>query len=184
MSKEDEPFFVGYLPAPDPLRRFLLGAGIGSVVAFAAGGALIGATQDDPGDAAFRFDYGRQTVAGVLELKPYPLLHVTKGSERIKEGHTLMLSAGGKRGLMARAGKLDGKLVTASGVLLQRGDLDMLQVRGGKQGLAAAEGSAPAPSRESLGAGVWPERSAMVNVWRAQCGPVRASPIRLVQTFA
>lgn len=151
MSKQDEPFFVGYLPAPDPLRRFLLGAGIGSVVAFAAGGALIGATQDDPGDAAFRFDYGRQTVTGVLELKPYPLLHVTKGSEQIKVGHTLMLSAGGKRGLMGRAGKLDGMLVTASGILLQRGDLDMLQVRGGKQGLAAAEGDAPSPSRESLG---------------------------------
>lgn len=151
MSKEEEPFFVGYLPTPDPLRRFLLGAGIGSVVAFAAGGALIGATQDDPGNAAFRFDYGRQTVTGVLELKPYPLLHVTKGSDQIKQGHTLMLSGAGKRGLMARAGKLDGQLVTASGVLLQRGDLDMLQVRGGKQGLAAAEGDATAPSRESLG---------------------------------
>lgn len=151
MSRKDDPFFVGYLPAPDPLRRFLLGAGVVSVAAFVAGGALIGATQDDPGNAAFRFDYGRQTVTGVLELKPYPLLRVTAGSERIPAGHTLMLSAGGKRGLMGRAGQLDGKLVTASGVLLQRGDLDMLQVRGGKQGLGPADGEAPAQFRESLG---------------------------------
>ena len=68
MKRDDDPFFVGYLSPPVPLRRFLLGAGIGSVVAFAAGGALIGATQDDPGEGAFRFDYGRQTVTGVLEL--------------------------------------------------------------------------------------------------------------------
>ena len=151
MSRNDDPFFVGYLPAPNPLRRFLLGAGIASVAAFAGAGALIGATQDDPGNGAFRFDYGRQTVTGVLELKPYPVLRVTQGTERIEAGHTLMLSAGGKRGLMGRARPLDGKLVTASGILLTRGDLDMLQVRGGKQGLAAATGDAPAQSREGLG---------------------------------
>lgn len=151
MSRNKEPFFVGYLPAPNPLRRFLLGAGIGSVAAFAGAGALIGATQDDPGNGAFRFDYGRQTVTGVLELKPYPLLRVTQGNDRIKSGHTLMLAAGGKRGLVGRAAPLDGKLVTASGILLARGDLDMLQVRGGKQGLAAAEGDAPAQPRDDLG---------------------------------
>ena len=151
MSRKEEPFFVGYLPAPNPLRRFLLGAGIGSVMAFAGAGALIGATQDDPGNAAFRFDYGRQTVTGVLELKPYPLVRVTQGNDRIKSGHTLMLSAGGKRGLMARAAKLDGMLVTASGVLLNRGDLYMLQVRNGEQGLAMAEGDAPAQTREPIG---------------------------------
>lgn len=151
MKREDDPFFVGYLSPPVPLRRFLLGAGLASVAAFAGAGALIGATQDDPGDGAFRFDYGRQTVTGVLELNPYPLLRVTQGSEHVKEGHTLMLSAGGKRGLMGRAADLDGKLVTASGVLLARGDLDMLQVRGGKQGLAPAEGEAPTLTREPLG---------------------------------
>ncbi|MEM7191158.1 MAG: hypothetical protein AAF439_16215 [Pseudomonadota bacterium] len=151
MSRKQEPFFVGYLPAPNPLRRFLLGAGIGSVAAFAAGAAMIGATQDDPGSGAFRGDFGRQTVTGVLELKPYPLLRVTRGNERIPDGHTLMLSAAGKRGLMGRAGNLDGKLVTVSGILLKRGELDMLQVRGGKQGLAAAEGEAPPQTREDLG---------------------------------
>ena len=149
--KDDDPFFVGYMPAPNPLRRFLLGAGVASVAAFAGAGALIGATQDDPGNGAFRFDYGRQTLTGVLELNPYPVLRVTQGNDRIKAGHTLMLSAGGKRGLIGRARPLAGKLVTASGVLLNRGDLDMLQLRGGKNGLAAAEGDPPAQTREPLG---------------------------------
>ena len=151
MKRDDDPFFVGYLSPPVPLRRFLLGAGLASVAAFAGAGALIGATQDDPGNGAFRFDYGRQTVTGVLELKPYPLLRVTKGSEHVPAGRTLTLSAGGKRGLMDRAANLDGKLATASGVLLARGDLDMLQVRGGQNGLSAAEGEPPTLTREPLG---------------------------------
>ncbi|MEM7056475.1 MAG: hypothetical protein AAF557_02700 [Pseudomonadota bacterium] len=151
MTRQDEPFFVGYLPAPAQSRRFLLTAGISTVAGFMGAGALIGITQDDPGQGAFRFDYGRQTVTGVLELNPYPLVRVTEGNDRIPIGHTLMLAAGGKRGLMNRARNLDGKLVTVSGIVLQRGDLDMLQVRGGKQGLGPADGATPPLSREDLG---------------------------------
>lgn len=62
-----------------------------------------------------------------------------------------MLTAAGKRGLMDRAAGLDGRLVQASGVLLQRGDLDMLQVRGGNNGLGAADGETPQLASEPLG---------------------------------
>lgn len=150
-DKQDKPFFVGYLKAPDGLRSFLLGIGIGLVLLMGGIGLGIGATQDDPGIGAFRGDYGRQTVTGVMELTPYPIVRVTEGSEHVPEGHTLMLSAGGKQSLMGRVQGLDGQLVTVSGAILERGDLDMMQVRGGNAGISKAEGDAPATTQEPLG---------------------------------
>ncbi|MEO0362914.1 MAG: hypothetical protein AAF322_17470, partial [Pseudomonadota bacterium] len=73
------------------------------------------------------------------EVAPYPTLRVVVGSEQIEAGRTIMLSGAGKFGLMARGEELDGRMVVASGVLLTRGDLDMLQVRGGANGVSAAD---------------------------------------------
>ncbi|MEL6477192.1 MAG: hypothetical protein AAFR17_07675 [Pseudomonadota bacterium] len=151
MAEDRSPYFIGFLPVPMGLRPFLLTIAAALLVLFAGVGLLIGATQDDPGPGAFRFDYGRQTVTGVLELRPYPLIRVIEGSEHVPAGRTLMLSGGGKTGVMDRAMPLDGQLATASGVILSRGDLDMLQVRGGAAGLGPAEGAAPAPETEQLG---------------------------------
>ena len=151
MRPEGKPFFVGYLPVPGGLRGFLLFAAVTLVAGFALAGFLAGASQDDPGPGAFRFDYGRQTVTGVVELTPYPLLRVTEGSEHIPAGHTLMLTGNGKRGVAERAAPIEGGLATASGILLERGDLDMLQLRGGENGLAAVEGDAAEAQVEQLG---------------------------------
>ncbi len=140
MKTDTTPFFVGYFKVPKKLRKFLLSAGILLVACLTVFGLLIGSTQDDPGNGAFRFDYGRQTVTGVIENLPYPLLHVTEGNDRIKAGETLMLAAGGKMGVMARTSGFSGQQIVASGVLLERGDLNMLQLRGGRQGLRMAEG--------------------------------------------
>ena len=130
-------FFVAFFPMPSRLRVFLLAVSALLIGAFAALAYAAGSTQDDPGDANFRFDYGRQTVTGVLEVKPYPTLRIIEGNERLPAGHTLMMSGGGKRGLMGRAEPLDGQMVTVSGIVLKRGELDMLQLRGGKNGLQA-----------------------------------------------
>ena len=61
MSKKSPPFFVGYLKVPAELKKFLLVAAALFFLAFAGSAIVIGATQDDPGKAGFRFDYGRQT---------------------------------------------------------------------------------------------------------------------------
>lgn len=50
---------------------------------------------------------------------------------------------GGKAGVDARAQPLAGQLAQVSGVVLERGDLNMLQLRGGRAGLQAADGTAP-----------------------------------------
>ena len=144
MAEPREPFFVGWATPPQGLRGFLVWVAAALVGLFAALGYLLAATQDDPGDGAFRFDWSRQTVVGVLESRPYPLLHVLE-SERFPQGHTLMLSGNGKRGAQDRSAALDGRLVRASGIVLKRGDLDMLQLRGGGEGLSATEGTETAP---------------------------------------
>ncbi len=151
MSDKDTPYFVGYLPVPGPLRKFLLLASATIIAVFLFTGLLIGSTQDAPPESGFRFDYGRQTVTGVIELTPYPLLRVTEGNDLIKPGKTLMLTSAGKSGVDMRAMGLDGQLATVSGVVLQRGTIDMLQLRGGGNGLSAVEGTPPEMETEQLG---------------------------------
>ncbi len=145
-----EPFFIGWAGVPPGLRGFLAACALGVVVLFGVVAYLAAATADDPGDGAFRFDWGAQTVTGVLEAAPYPILHVI-ASERFPAGHTLMLTGVGKTGVQDPAAALDGQVVTAKGIVLKRGDLDMLQVEGGPGGLVAAEGAAAAPEAEPLG---------------------------------
>lgn len=151
MSNEDKPFFVGYLPVPRALRGLLIAVCVLFVSVLAGFGLALGVAQDDPGQGAFRFDYGRQTVTGVVELTPYPLLRVTEGNERIRPGQTLMLAGPGKTNVESRAIALEGQLAKASGILLERGDLDMMQLRGGRNGLDVAQGTAPPMTTVPLG---------------------------------
>lgn len=147
----DTPFFIGYLPAPKGLRAFLAVAALGLVAGFVGGGLVTGAGQDAPERAALRFDYGRQTVTGAVALTPYPILYVTEGTDRIPAGRTLMMTAAGKSGVDSRAMGLEGQLTEVQGVALERGTIDMLQLRGGRQGIQAVEGAAPEIPREDLG---------------------------------
>lgn len=142
MRVQDE-FFVGFFPIPPGHRLFLAATAVALVLLFAAAGWFAAATQAAPEEAGLRFDFGRQEVTGVLSLHPYPVIRVTEGSERLPAGRTVMLSGGGKFA-PAQAAALDGRLVKAGGVMLKRGDLDMLQIGGGAQNLATVEGDAPA----------------------------------------
>lgn len=151
MSDEDKPFFVGYLDIPTGLRRFLILACLAVIGTFVATGLLIGSTQDAPPASGFRFDYGRQTVTGVIELTPYPVLRVTQGNDLIKPGKTLMLSGQGKSGVDAQAMGREGQLVEVTGIILQRGTIDMMQLAGGRRGMKMVEGDAPPMETEPLG---------------------------------
>lgn len=146
--KTEKPFFVGYLPVPGDLKLFLWTVTFGLVLAAGAIGYIVGTAQDNPGPAAAM---GRQTVTGVIELTPMPILHVTEGTARVPAGRTLMMSGAGKSGVMPRAQDLDGQIAMASGALLARGSIEMLQLRGGRNGLRMVEGSGKAPAPVPLG---------------------------------
>lgn len=137
MSNQDKPFFVGYLPAPRELRAFLMVFGLSLVVTFAVSGWLVGASHASPGPGAFK---GGQNLKGILREQPYPTLQVVEGTKAIPAGRTILLSGNAKTGVQARAANMDGQYVQVSGVRLERGELDMIQVRGGKRGLNATEG--------------------------------------------
>jgi len=151
----DKPFFVGYLTPPRALRKFLILFGFVFLGAFAATAWTVGTTQADPGDGSFRFDYGRQTVTGLIDARPYPMLHVTEGTDRIPAGSTILMSGGGKIGVQERADRLDQSLAVVSGVPLERGDLMMIQARGGMRGVGAAMGDAPETSVQVTDLGRW-----------------------------
>ncbi|MEM1382583.1 MAG: hypothetical protein AAGG06_02955 [Pseudomonadota bacterium] len=148
---EKDPFFVGYLPVPPGLRRFLPAVALLLVAGFIGLGYAVSATQDDPGDGRFRWDVGRQEVVGVLTASPYPVLRVTQATERYREGQVLMLSGQGKRGVVTEAAALDGQAVRVVGIGLTRGDLEMIQVSG-RNGLLAEDAGPAAPiTPEDLG---------------------------------
>jgi len=115
---------------------------------------LFGGAQDEPQASGFRFDYGRQTVTGVIEITPYPLLRVTEGNDLIKPGKTLLLTSAGKTGVDQRAMGMDGEVATVTGIVLQRGTIDMLQVVGGRRGFSFVE-DAVAPEMETEPLGRW-----------------------------
>ncbi len=138
-SSNNDPFFVGYLGIPKGLRFFLAAAALLLIGGFGILALSIGTAQNDPGDASFEFSWGPQTLTGILQAAPYPILHVTSGSKHIPAGKTILLSGNGKRGIVPRATPLDGQLVQVTGIALKRGDLDMLQLRGGTNGLRKAD---------------------------------------------
>ncbi|MDX5592409.1 hypothetical protein [Pseudovibrio sp. SPO723] len=133
-----DPFFIGWAKKPPKLLQGFLFFVSAVLVGGAAGVAFsIGASVPDPGNGTFLWSAGYQTMTGVVEAKPYPVLRLPP-SEPGGEPRALLLSGVGKRGVQGLAGPLNGKQVDAGGVLLKRGTIEMLQV-GGQVKLRAAE---------------------------------------------
>jgi len=139
-DRKETPFFVGYLSPPKALLPFLIAVAAFVTALFAGVSYLMAAGQWDPGDGAFRWDWAPSSATGVMTIHPYPMVHVIE-SDRYEPGTTLLLSGGGKIGVQSRAQDLDGRLVRVTGVPLNRGDVDMLQLRGGTRGLEAVDGA-------------------------------------------
>ncbi|WP_158292468.1 hypothetical protein, partial [Paracraurococcus ruber] len=103
---------------------------------------LLGAAADDPAGAAF--DAAGTPLAaplqGVLQLRPYPVLH-------LPDGRPVLLGGDGKRGA-APDPALDGRAVMAAGWLTSRGSLAMLVPDAPPAPLADP---LPAPAVEPLG---------------------------------
>jgi hypothetical protein len=135
-------FFVGWSGRLPPEQRvFVLSVVASALVGFAGMALALSATIDDPGGGAAYWEQ-EVKVEGVLTVRPYPLLH-------LNSGHTLMLSGLGKSGVDADPA-LDGAAVTASGFMLKRGALDMLQSSAAEV-LASGSAASPVPAAVSLG---------------------------------
>ena len=72
MSQQNErPFYVGYLPVPPGLKMFLVTTAGVLVGMFAALALAIGGAQDKPGNSAFQWGWGAQTVTGTVRVDLY-----------------------------------------------------------------------------------------------------------------
>jgi len=134
-------FFIGWegrLPAraTEWMRALLAGV----VAGFLLLGLGLARAIDDPGGGGGSGQ--EETLEGVQTALPYPT--VTTGA-----GRTVMLSGGGKDGA-AFDPALDGQAVQATGYILRRGALEMLQV-----GEAVQPGAAPLAAVAVERLGVW-----------------------------
>jgi hypothetical protein len=145
MSGRDD-FFIGWagrLPRDHRLAvvaRLLIG-----VLTVLTLGLLLGHGLDDPGPGGFE-PAGDVTRHGVLTLHPSPILWMAPDTAHPK-GHSLLLSGEGKNGPLLDP-TLDGKTIAATGAIIRRGDLEMLQI---DRVDAAADGAVLAPPIVPLG---------------------------------
>jgi hypothetical protein len=149
MNTHDSAFFVGWAPrVPRSLRGFLAGAAVAVVAGAALLSVGLSASVDDPGGGAFDWAAGEQTLRGTLTPLPYPLLHLAP-SARHPAGHTVLLSGIGKSGVTVDP-DLAGRTVDATGVMLKRGSIYMMQISN-DPGLRQAAPEPPPSAAVSLG---------------------------------
>lgn len=120
MSDKD-PFYVGYLPLPQAIKRFIVPWLVGNIV-LALGIAVVVAQQHrEPGDGVWETG-DAVTIEGELTVDPYPLLR--------SNGKTYILVEQGKLGVQRRleAEGLYSGTVRARGFLIERNGRKVLEL--------------------------------------------------------
>lgn len=147
----DAPFYVGYLPLPGAIRRFLLPWLVANGVLLLAVGAVIAQQQRDPGDGTWQ-TAAPVTYEGVLTMDPYPVLHVTNAQESGGPLTVLPIEMA-KRGAQDRLEGMGGQRVRLTGYPIRRTGRVVLGLEAGDsaiEALGAAE-VAPVFAPEDLG---------------------------------
>ncbi|MEI7712638.1 MAG: hypothetical protein WCI94_14460 [Rhodospirillales bacterium] len=140
------PFFVGWnLRSILPSAGFLASVCAMTLALFCGLALALGVAIDDPGGGDFS---GDKDLTGIVVAEPYPLLVLDPDAAH-PNGHTILLSGGGKVGVQETAAALNGKRARATGAGVKRGSIDaMVGVD-----LQPAEGPAPTPVATPLG--IW-----------------------------
>lgn len=150
--RRDDEMFIGWAKAPVVDRRFLL-ATMPLLLATTTGlGWLVAHELDDPG--AGRWEQGAtHVVEGVLGAKPYPMIRVADAKAPFGM-RSVLIVAQGKCTSSLKLAEMDGRLVRASGVLIERKRRRMLEVPlsvGRWLEPLDGAGAVGAPAVESLG---------------------------------
>ncbi|MFO0837952.1 MAG: hypothetical protein U1D55_05450 [Phycisphaerae bacterium] len=126
-SGPPDEFYVGYLPIPSGLKAFVRII-VAAMVLFAVGVAmLLSRSQNNPGDAVWDDATSREFV-GLVEMRPYPLIHVANDAGSVE---TLLLVEVGKFGGGQRAAAFDGRAASVRGWLLERDGRRMIEMEPG-----------------------------------------------------
>ncbi|GJL94486.1 MAG: hypothetical protein DHS20C05_08910 [Hyphococcus sp.] len=146
--------FIGWAPAPKVDRRFLLGALPLAFAGTSGASWLIAKNLDDPGAGAWLTNT-THSVTGVLTHHPYPMIRFADTNAPFGL-RTVLIVAIGKCTSALEWRDRAAEAVTASGVLIQRKDHQMLEVPPfAQEWLASVDGpvdtALAAPTIESLG---------------------------------
>ena len=133
---ERDPFYVGYLPLPKAIKRFIVPWLVGNLVLAVGIAGVVASQHREPGDGVW--DTGALfTAPGQLVKEPYPMLVTDKG--------TYLLVEQGKIGAQTRLkGFTAGGFYDVSGYLIERDGRHLLVVK--RQELARL-----APDRSARG---------------------------------
>ncbi len=148
-------FYVGYLPVPPGLARFVFCIASGLLALLASFAVLLANAQHDPGDAVWD-DATARSFHGVIAAQPYPHLRIPRDDPQ-KPVESLLLVEVGKFGGGQRAAPLAGQAARISGWILERDGRRMLELEPGvalqlADGLTAAQlAQLAAPVRRELG---------------------------------
>jgi hypothetical protein len=145
-------FFVGYLPVPSRLARFLRIIVPVALVAAAVIGWIVTRAHNRPGTGEW-IDDRVQSFEGVIDTTPCAMLRVAAGDG---EGvQTILLVSEGKFGARERAAAFAGRMVRVRGTVLQRDGRRMLELVDGESAIEAVDGGASGalrqPAAEALG---------------------------------
>ena len=131
MTRPHEEFFVGYLPLPRSLRRFLIAAAALLVLGWLLAGYAVAEHTQGAGRGKFAFGASQGTL-GVLTLDPVPTLW-TQDAALPGGVRGTLLARQGKFGLQASARALDGHAVRVSGSLIERDGQRLLELSAAPQ---------------------------------------------------
>ncbi|MGB0766588.1 MAG: hypothetical protein ACPGYV_02630 [Phycisphaeraceae bacterium] len=115
-------FYVGYLPLPKAIKRFIVPWLVGNLVLAVGIAAVIASNHREPGDGVWNTS-SRYTAPGQLVKEPYPMLVTDKG--------TYLLVEQGKIGTQERVKDLvAGGFYNVEGYLIERAGRKMIEIDG------------------------------------------------------
>lgn len=121
-TPDNEDFFVGYLPMPARLKRFVLLAATALLLGCLALASLTAALRDAPAASTLTPNV---TLAGLVEARAYGILW-TLDADGV--AYPVLLARGGKLGAPEAVTKLAGGFAQLSGLLLERDGYRLLEV--------------------------------------------------------
>jgi hypothetical protein len=124
MPELSEEFFIGYLPAPMRLRRFLRVSMLASLLLAVMVAMVFAIAERDPGDGQWHPDDPRDVIGTVFE-SPVPMLHARRSDGSTE---TSILVSEGKVGAAARVAGTDGKVAKLRGTRIERGPLVLFEI--------------------------------------------------------
>jgi len=131
-NNDERPFYVGYLPLPPAIRRFLLPWLAGNLVLLVALAVLIAAQQRDPGDGLWDTATA-VSLDGYLTMSPYPVLIIDGPVGR----QSVVPVEQGKIGTQNRLAGFADSPVRLTGFVIERHGNKVLELLPGDEGFEA-----------------------------------------------